>query len=254
MIEIKNLFENDDVRVIERKGPFTTFEYKRDLSVMPGNAASEWFNSQMNVRRRQLFCDLKKGSVTVQAGAMQWMAGDVVATTGIKGAGDLFRKVVGSSVTNESAIKPEYRGTGCLFLEPTYKHLLLLDLAEWNGAMLIEDGMFLACSGSVKHSVVARTNVSSALAGDEGLFNLQLSGTGYVCLESWVPKEELIKVVLTDDVLKIDGSLAVAWSSSLDFSVGRSGKTLIGSAVSGEGLVNIYKGTGMVLMSPVQHT
>ena len=218
MIEIKNLFENDDVRVIEKKGPFTTFEYKRDLSVMPGNAASEWFNSQMNVRRHQLLCDLNEGSVTIQAGAMQWMAGNVIATTGIKGAGDLFRKVVGSSVTK------------------------------------VEDGMFLACSGSVRQSVVARTNVSSALAGGEGLFNLQLSGTGYVCLESWVPKEELIEVVLTDDVLKIDGSLAVAWSSSLDFSVGRSGKTLIGSAVSGEGLVNIYKGTGTVLMSPVQHT
>ena len=34
----------------------------------------------------------------------------------------------------------------------------------------------------------------------------------------------------------------------------RSTKTLIGSAVSGEGLVNVYRGTGKVLMSPVAPT
>ena len=30
------------------------------------------------------------------------------------------------------------------------------------------------------------------------------------------------------------------------------GKSLIGSAASGEGLVNVYRGTGKVLMAPVQ--
>ena len=45
--------------------------------------------------------------------------------------------------------------------------------------------------------------------------------------------------------------MAIAWSGSLDFTVERSGKSLIGSAASGEGLVNVYRGTGKVLMSPV---
>ena len=43
--------------------------------------------------------------------------------------------------------------------------------------------------------------------------------------------------------------MAVCWSGSLDFTVERSGKTLVGSAVSGEGLVNVYRGTGKVLLS-----
>ena len=30
-----------------------------------------------------------------------------------------------------------------------------------------------------------------------------------------------------------------------------SGKSLIGSAASGEGLVNVYRGTGKVLLAPV---
>ena len=49
---------------------------------------------------------------------------------------------------------------------------------------------------------------------------------------------------------KIDGKLAVCWSSNLEFTVERSTKTLVGSAVSGEGSVNVYRGTGRVLMCP----
>ena len=56
---------------------------------------------------------------------------------------------------------------------------------------------------------------------------------------------------LENDVLKIDGNMAIAWSDSLDFTVERSGKSLIGSAASGEGLVNVYRGTGKVLMCPL---
>ena len=97
-----------------------------------------------------------------------------------------------------------------------------------------------------------RSNISSAAAGNEGLFNLGIQGKGVVCLESACPKEELVEIELENDVLKVDGSFAVAWSGSLDFTVERSGRSLIGSAASGEGLVNVYRGTGRVLLAPVQ--
>jgi len=45
--------------------------------------------------------------------------------------------------------------------------------------------------------------------------------------------------------------MAIAWSNALKFTVERSSKSLIGSAVLGEGLVNVYRGTGNVLMAPV---
>lgn len=51
--------------------------------------------------------------------------------------------------------------------------------------------------------------------------------------------------------MKVASTLAVAQSPSLDFTVERSGKSLIGSAASGEGLVNVYRGTGKVLLAPV---
>ena len=252
MYQIKNFFDNDDVKVIDSKGAFSVVEYQRDLSVMPQNAALAYYCNAMNVRKRQVVIDVSKSAVTVQAGAMQWSVGDVNSTTGIKGVGDLFGKALRGSVTGESAIKPEYTGSGTLVLEPTYKHILLLDVADWNGSIVLDDGLFLACESSLTHKAVARSNFSSAVAGGEGLFNLGISGKGVLCLESACPREELIEISLNNDVLKVDGNMAIAWSGSLSFTVERSGKSLIGSAASGEGLVNVYRGTGKVLLAPVR--
>lgn len=252
MYQIKNFMENDDVKVIDSLGAFSVVEYQRDLSVMPETAMEAFYASQMNVRKRQVVCDVSKSNVTVQAGAMQWMVGNVKTTTGIKGVGDLFGKAVRGSVTGESAIKPEYTGDGTLVLEPTYQHILLLDLSKWNGSVVLDDGLFLACESSLKHKAVMRSNLSSAVAGNEGLFNLGIQGNGIVCLESPCPKEELVEVTLDKDVLKVDGNFAIAWSGSLEFTVERSGKSLLGSAASGEGLVNVYRGTGKVLLAPVR--
>lgn len=251
MFKIKNFEDNDDVKIIEEVGAFKVVEYQKDLSVNHSTAQEAYYASQMNVKRRQVVCDVSVSNITVQAGAMQWMAGDVKATTGVKGVGDFLGKTLRGKVTNESAIKPEYTGTGKLVLEPTYKHILLIDVDDWNGSIVIEDGLFLACDSELKHKAIMRSNLSSAAMGGEGLFNLGLNGGGVVALESYVPKEELIEIELEDDELKIDGNMAIAWSGSLNFTVERSGKTLLGSAVSGEGLVNVYRGTGKVLMAPV---
>ncbi len=254
MYNIKNFIGNDDVKVLDKKGPFTVLEYQRDLSVTPSTAMTSFFCNEMNVRKRQLVCELAQANVTLQAGAMQWSAGNVNATTGIKGVGDFFGKAIRGKVTGESAIKPEYTGNGTLVLEPTYKHIILMDASDWNGAVVLDDGLFLACDSSLHQKAVMRSTVSSAALGGEGLFNLGLTGKGIFAIESRCPIEELIEVELNNDVLKVDGNLAIAWSNSLDFTVERSGKTLIGSAASGEGLVNVYRGTGKVLLAPVDKT
>ena len=184
-IQIANL-ENEERKITASLGCLHVLEYARDCSVSPWNAADQYFMAKMGVRRRQIMAQLD-GSVGVvtQAGAMQWTAGAVKATSGIKGAGDFLGKLVKGAVTKESAVKPEYVGSGA------------------------------------------------------------------VALESNVPAEELIEVQLNGDELKIDGRMAICWSADLDFTVERVTRTLAGSAVSGEGFVNVYRGTGRVLMSPV---
>lgn len=254
-MRIENL-QNENRKFAKSIGNFHVLEYVQDASVSPMNAMNEFFMSKMGVRRRQVVIDIDKDhSAIIQAGAMQWMGGNVQATSGVKGIGDLLGKAIKGAVTKETAVKPEYVGEGCLVLEPTYKYIILADIGKWGPAgMTIEDGMFLACDANVNSKVVARKNLSSAVLGGEGLFNLSLQGNGIAALESNVPEDELIEVILENDELKIDGNLAVCWSSNLEFTVERSTKTLVGSAVSGEGLVNVYRGTGRVLMCPVAPT
>lgn len=240
---------------LTKKGPFTVIEYTRDPSVNPYTAETEYFNSLMNVRRRQVMCSLKQGNkIVTQRGAMQWTIGTVESTTGIKGVGDMAKKMFTGKVTGESAVKPEYVGEGKLMLEPTYKHIILEDLADWSTGLVVEDGMFLACEGTVQHHTIMRNTVSSAALGNEGLFNLAFDGSGVVALESMLPRNELMLVEIAQgENIKIDGSYAVCWSGNLDFTVERSSKTLIGSTMNGEGFVNVYRanrGPGKLLLCP----
>jgi len=252
--KVKNL-KNANRSIVEQLDNFNVLEYEKDASVSPFNAAMEFYMGKMGVKRRQLVVKMEgKSSLITQAGAMQWISGNLNSTTGVKGVGDFLGKMVKGAVTKESAVKPEYTGNGLIVLEPTYKYIILQRAEDWANGMTVEDGMFLACEGTVQQKVVARSNFSSAIAGGEGLFNLSLQGSGIVALESNVPMDELIEVELDNDVLKVDGNLAVCWSSSLSFTVERSSKSLLGSAVSGEGLVNVYRGTGKVLLCPVAPT
>ena len=81
-MKIVNL-ENENRKFIKTVNNFHVLEYIQDASVSPMNAQTEYFMSQMNVRRRQIVIELdKEHSAIVQAGAMQWMGGDIQATTG----------------------------------------------------------------------------------------------------------------------------------------------------------------------------
>lgn len=70
MFAIKNFTDNDDVRVLGSMGPFTVVEYLKDLSVTPSTAMTAYYCNEMNVRKRQVICDLSKANITLQAGAM----------------------------------------------------------------------------------------------------------------------------------------------------------------------------------------
>ena len=253
MVKTNLLEETESRKIVEQRGRFTVVEYLRDISVSPKMAQEAYFASEMNVRKRQLIADIDpKVGVFAQAGEMQMMIGDIEAATNVKGASDFLKKLVKSSVTSETIIKPRYTGKGSLVLEPTFYHILLMDLDEWEGDVVIEDGMFLACEDTVELEVTARKNVSSLILGGEGIWNTMLAGYGLVALESPVPADELIVVDLEDDIIKLDGSMAVAWSSTLKFTVEKTTSTLVGSLASGEGFVNVYTGTGRVLIAPVR--
>lgn len=65
MFKISNFTDNDDVTVLKEFGALKTIEWKRDLSVNEASAMNAYFASEMNVRRRQVICDLSQAPVTV---------------------------------------------------------------------------------------------------------------------------------------------------------------------------------------------
>ena len=253
MIQLNNVFNNNNMKLIASSGQYFVYEHQSDLSVDQFSAIGAYFLKEMNVRKRQLLVQLNNSSCKMQAGAMQWVSGQVQVSSGVKGVGNFLGKMVKGAVTGESAVKPEYTGTGFVMLEPTYKHLLIEDVGAWGPGMVLDDGLFLCCDNSLQETINRRSNVSSAILGGEGLFNLCLSGQGYAVLESPVPREELFEFVLQDDTLKIDGNMAIAWSSSLQFTVETVTGNAIGSAATGEGFVNVFRGSGRVLMAPTQN-
>lgn len=237
-------------QITDSKGCYSILEYNRLSGYSAVSPADAYFRAKQGIRKKQVLVSLDaQHSVIIQAGAMQMMLGNVVSDANTGGVGGFMKGLIGSKVTGESAVKPKYSGEGVLILEPTWKFILLEDLAEWGGSMVIDDGLFLSCETTAELRVVARNNLSSAIAGGEGLFNTMISGKGVVALESNVPRNELITIDLNNDTVKIDGNMAIAWSGSLNFTVERSMKGLIGSAVSGEGLVNVYRGTGRILVA-----
>ena len=251
MVRLNNLVSNPNIKETAQLGCYKVFEHQKDLSVSPQSASVAYFMHEMNLKKRQVLCLLNNSSVKVQAGAMQWTAGKVSMNSNVKGVGDFLGKAIKGIATGETASKPIYQGSGYVMLEPTYKYIILEDVSTWGEGVVLDDGLFLACDTSVNECIVTRTNASSALLGGEGLFNLALTGKGIAVLESSVPREELIEIEIENDEVRIDGNMAIAWSKSLQFTVEKSSKSIMGSLVSGEGFVNVYRGTGKILMAPL---
>ena len=91
-MRIENL-QNENRKYAKSIENFHVLEYVQDASVSPMNAMNEYFMSKMHVRRRQVVIDIDKDhSAVIQAGAMQWMGGNVQATSGVKGIGDFLGK------------------------------------------------------------------------------------------------------------------------------------------------------------------
>lgn len=202
------------------------------------------------IKLKQIRIQLDDSAVRLEPGALSYMKGDIDIRTKAGGVLGFGKKLISSKITNESIFKPEYSGTGEIFLEPSFSNFALIELEDDD--IIIDDGLFYACESSIDVSVQAQKNISSMVLGNEGIWQTSLGGSGIVALEIPVPESEIFKCVLIDDTLKVDGNFAILRTGNIDFSVEKSGKSLIGSAINGEGLVNVYRGTGEVWLAPTK--
>ena len=222
-------------------------EYNKLQGSTDTSAAMDmYFMEQQNIKARQVAIYLNNDKVKVEPGAMSYFKGNLELVSGVT-PGKLIGKMFSAAVTGESVAQPEYKGTGMVVLEPSFNHFLVLKI---DGEVIVDKGMFYCAQGGVQVKPVSVKTISSAFAGGEGIFQISLKGKGIVVLESRVPVSEIDEIHLDNETLKVDGNFAILRSGNINFTVERSAKTLIGSAVSGEGLVNVYRGTGTVWLAP----
>lgn len=87
-----------------------------------------YFAHQSGLRLRQVKILMNNGFIKTEAGALYYFCGNISSETKIGGLGGFMKKAITGGVTSESAMKPIYKGTGEIVLEPSFKHYILMEL------------------------------------------------------------------------------------------------------------------------------
>jgi len=107
------------------------------------------------------------------------------------------------------------------------------------GSLIVQGSSWLASGPAVDVDATFQ-GVGRALFSGEGIFWVKCSGQGDVLLSSF----GAIYEVDVKGGYVVDTGHIVAFEDSLEFNVGKAGKSWIGSFLSGEGLVCKFKGEG----------
>lgn len=205
---------------------------------------------QGGIKLKQVRIMMDNSSVKLEPGVFSYMKGNIEVISKSGGILGFGKKVIASKLTGENAFKPTYSGTGEIFLEPSFGHFALIELED--DEIILSDSMFYACEDGIEVDVAIQKNVSAAFLGNEGLYQTRLEGSGIVTIKVPVPESEIFKCILINDTLKVDGNLAILRTGNIDFSVEKSSKSIAGTVISGEGIINVYRGTGEVWLVPTK--
>ena len=206
---------------------------------------------QSGIKLKQVRILLDDSAVKLEPGALSYMKGNIEIKNRSGGLLGFGKKIIASKLTGENTFKSNYSGTGEIFLEPSFEHFALLELED--DEIIVSDNMFYACEEGIEVNAAIQKNISSAFLGNEGLYQTRIEGSGIVVLKVPVPESEIFKCILINDTLKVDGSFVILRTGNIEFSVEKSSKSLVGTAISGEGMVNVYRGTGEVWIIPTKN-
>jgi uncharacterized protein (AIM24 family) len=188
---------------------------------------------------------LDNETVRTESGALYYMRGPIEMESKGPSVGGFLKAIA----TGESIFRPTYTGTGELYLEPSFGGFHILDLS--GDTWILENGAYWASELTIGVDV-HREKALTAFKSGEGFIDFQtkVNGVGKVVLNTSGPVEVL---ELKDDKLVVDGKYVLGRQDSLNYSVRKATKSLLGSVTSGEGLVRIYEGTGKVLFAPIPY-
>ncbi len=184
-------------------------------------------------------CWLNPGeSVVAESGAMVGMSTNVQIQTQSGGLMKGLKRMFGG----ESFFRNTFTAAGgsgeVLFATPLCGDMTVLEAGykQW----CLQNSAFVACSPSV--DVKTRTGGFRGFFSGAGLFMLETNGQGQIIVGSFGALEQ----IQVDGSMVIDTGHLVAWESTLQYTVGKSGAGWIASFLSGEGLVCHFQGQGTV--------
>lgn len=201
-----------------------------------------------SIRLRQVRVVLNEGAVYAEKGSLCYVRGPVEIHSSAQGIAGLAKKFFSSKLTGEEVVKPVYRGSGEVLFEPSFNHFIIIEL-ENDEEIIIDNKLFFAASDTVDISFTTAKTISGVMFGEEGVFQTKLKGNGFVVLELPVPETEITKFTLKNDTLKVDGNYSLLRSGSIEYTVERTTSTLAGTAISGEGLLQVFRGSGEVWLA-----
>lgn len=208
-----------------------------------------FFMRQGNMPIRQVRLRVDMDHVVVEGGALQFHDGRFDVDTQLQGS-RVVRRLLGRQVSGEGMFHQRYRGKGWVWLEPSFQNYLIVGLD--NEGIVVDQGMFMCAVGDVEVTGVAQRNISAAIFGGEGLFQTKISGKGVVVLESPVGTAEIEKINLTAGrKVQVDGNFVLLRGATVNFSVQKSARTLLGTLTTGEGLLQTFEGEGEVWVAPL---
>lgn len=189
--------------------------------------------------------DASGGQVLTKAGAMIAYQGQLTFSRKGGGAGKWIKK----QLSGEDFTLMEVTGTGDLFCADAANDIVLLYLN--NEAIGVEALNLLAFSPSIAWDIKMIKGGAGMMAG--GLFNVELSGSGYLALIS--KGEPLALAVTPDSPTYTDPNATIAWSQGLEPQVHMDAnlsslKSIFGTMTSGETFQLAFQGQGYVIVQP----
>jgi uncharacterized protein (AIM24 family) len=189
---------------------------------------------------RQVQIDIRDEVVRARKGALSNLRGVIRMTPRLPGGGDVIRSVF----TRETAIRPDYEGTGSILLQPSLGGYHLLDVVAGE-RWILEPGVFWACDGGVKLGMTKDRFWPSLWAGD-GFFpwKTTMSGQGRAAINAPGPVET---IEIDKAEMRVHGRLVLGRTDGLSFTSERP-TTFLRSYISGQGRQRVFKGTGKALV------
>lgn len=212
-----------------------------DLGQYSENDTGEQFTRQNS---KMLKIELAEGGVQALKGSMVAYQGDVRFEN--KGSGGLS-KMLKTRRTGEGVDLMYASGSGELFLADEAKdvHVLHLD----NDSISVNGANILAFNESISWEIQTISGgVAGALAG--GLYNVTLSGTGYVAVTT---DGAPVMIDVASAPTFADAQAVVAWSGGVSMQIKTDTTGGLKSMVrggTGELLQMAFGGTGFVLVQP----